>query len=118
MDTLCFLGLMVRLKRGKMLKKDDVLHVAKLARLELSDAQVEKFSDQLSEIFDLFEKIEKVELRNIEETSQVSGLKNVFKKDEVYCGKQTTTCDTDELLSNVPYREENKIIVPRIIEER
>ncbi|MCX6809875.1 MAG: Asp-tRNA(Asn)/Glu-tRNA(Gln) amidotransferase subunit GatC [Candidatus Berkelbacteria bacterium] len=101
-----------------MLKRDDVLQVAKLARLELSDAQVKKFSEQLNSVFELFKKIEKVELDNVEETSQVTGLRNVFKKDEIKCDEQATTCSTDNLLSNIPYREENKIIVPRIIEER
>jgi len=98
-----------------MLTKEEVLHVAKLAKFDLSEAEVEKFRLQLSNVLDLFKKIDDVELKDIEETSQVTGLKNVLRNDEVVCKKDLTCCTTEELLKGTPIKDGNSIKVPKVI---
>lgn len=101
-----------------MLKKEDVLHVAKLARLRLSDSEVDKFSKQLSAVFDSFEEIDKVELKGIPETSQVTGLKNISRVDEAKKIENLTDSSQGELFKNVPIHDGGKIIVPKVIDSK
>ena len=66
-----------------MLTKDQVKYIAKLARLGLTEAEVEKFAPQLSGILDYFTVLQEVNTDNVEGTSQVTGLQSVTRKDEV-----------------------------------
>ena len=66
-----------------MLSDDQVRHVAKLARIKLSDEEVKKFGPQLSKVLDYMDILNEVETENVPETSQVTGLSNVMEKDEV-----------------------------------
>jgi len=100
-----------------MLKQEDVLHVAKLSRLALTEKEVEKFSKQLAAVFDLFGKIDEADLKDIKETSQVTGLKNVLRDDETKQYADLTQCTTEELLANAPQKEGTNIVVPRVIEK-
>lgn len=64
---------------------DEVRHIAKLARLKLSDDEVEKFSTQLTDILDWVQMLNEVDTDGVEETSQVTGLESVVRSDEVKC---------------------------------
>lgn len=66
-----------------MLTEEEVRHVAKLARLDLSDEEVKKFATQLSSVLDYMEILKEVDTSEVPETSQVTGLKNVMRKDKV-----------------------------------
>lgn len=66
-----------------MLTEEEVRHVAKLARLDLSDEEIKKFATQLSSVLDYMEILKEVDTSEVAETSQVTGLKNVMRKDEV-----------------------------------
>lgn len=61
--------------------KIDVPHVAKLANLPLSPNEEKKFEKQLSEILNYVEKLNKVDTKNVETTSQVTGLENITRED-------------------------------------
>lgn len=89
----------------------DVLKLAKLARLELTDAEAEKLTKDLSSILDYVEQLEKVDVSGLEPTYQVTGLKNVTRADEVvdYGYKAA------ELLKNVPQTSGPQIKVRRIL---
>jgi aspartyl-tRNA(Asn)/glutamyl-tRNA(Gln) amidotransferase subunit C len=65
------------------LTKADILHVAKLARLDLSDAEVIKFLPQLSSVVDFIGQLNQVDIKDIEPTAQVTGLENVYRQDAV-----------------------------------
>lgn len=65
------------------LTPEQVRHVAKLARLRLSDAEVEKFSGQLSAILDYVAILNEVDTEGVQPTSQVTGLENVTREDAV-----------------------------------
>ena len=66
-----------------MLSRDQVLHVARLARLELTEGEMERFSGELSKVLDYIEKISELgDLADIEPTSHVVEVENVLRADE------------------------------------
>ena len=65
-----------------MIDRDQVLHVARLARLRLSDEDVERMSSELSTILDHIEKIAELDLDGVEPTSHVVEVENVLRDDE------------------------------------
>lgn len=78
----------MRLQRGLRLKynhfmKFDVSRVAKLANLPLSDEEKKKFEKQLEETAAYVEELERVDTKGVEPTSQVTGLENVTREDEI-----------------------------------
>ena len=64
-----------------MIDREQVLYVARLARLRLDDAEVEKMSSELSTILDHIEKINELDLENVEPTSHVIHVENVLRED-------------------------------------
>jgi aspartyl-tRNA(Asn)/glutamyl-tRNA(Gln) amidotransferase subunit C len=95
-----------------MFDDKQVRHVASLARIALSDAEVAKFGPQLSNILKYVDILNEVDTDNVEETNQVTGLKNVMGLDEI-CPAQSTP---EELLncSELPV-DSNQIRVKRIV---
>jgi aspartyl-tRNA(Asn)/glutamyl-tRNA(Gln) amidotransferase subunit C len=65
-----------------VIDREQVLHVAKLARLRLSDEEIERMSSELSGILAHIEKIEELDLDGVEPTSHVVNLENVLRADE------------------------------------
>ena len=65
-----------------MIDREQVLHVARLARLRLTEDEVERMSSELSSILDHIEKISELDLENVEPTSHVVGVENVLRADE------------------------------------
>lgn len=64
------------------LKKEEVLHVAKLAKLDLTETEIEKFTPQLSKIIDYISELSEVDTNGVEPTSQTTGLEDVYRQDE------------------------------------
>jgi aspartyl-tRNA(Asn)/glutamyl-tRNA(Gln) amidotransferase subunit C len=65
-----------------MIDRDQVLHVARLARLRLSDAEVETMAGELSGILEHVDRIGNLDLEGVEPTSHVVALQNVWRADE------------------------------------
>ncbi len=65
-----------------MIDRAQVLHVARLARLRLSEEEVERMSSELSTILDHIEKINELDLEDVEPTSHVVEVENVLRADE------------------------------------
>lgn len=65
-----------------MIDRDQVLHVARLARLELGDADVERMASELSTILEHVERISELDLEGVEPTAHVVELENVLRPDE------------------------------------
>jgi aspartyl-tRNA(Asn)/glutamyl-tRNA(Gln) amidotransferase subunit C len=65
-----------------MIERDQVLHVAKLARLRIEEDEVEPMSGELSAILDHIERINELELDDVEPTSHVVAIENVLRPDE------------------------------------
>ena len=64
-----------------MIDRDQVLHVAKLARLKLTDDEVEKMTGELSKILEHVERMEALDLEGVEPTSHVVAMENVLRED-------------------------------------
>lgn len=96
------------------LTKDEVRHIAHLARLRLSDEEVEKFSVQLTGILAWIEMLNEVDTSDVVETSQVTGLQNVVRADEVL--RSGALSVRDELLacSELPV-ERKQVKVPSVL---
>jgi aspartyl-tRNA(Asn)/glutamyl-tRNA(Gln) amidotransferase subunit C len=65
-----------------MIDREQVLHVARLARLRLTDEEVARMGDELSTILDHIEKLNELDLGGVEPTSHVVELENVLREDE------------------------------------
>jgi aspartyl-tRNA(Asn)/glutamyl-tRNA(Gln) amidotransferase subunit C len=65
-----------------MLDREQVLHVARLARLELTDEEVERMAAELSHVLDHIEKIRELDLEGVAPTSHVVDVVNAFRSDE------------------------------------
>ena len=65
-----------------MIDREQVLHVARLARLRLPEAEVERMTGELSSVLDHIEKIGELELEDVAPTSHVTDLENVLRADE------------------------------------
>ncbi|KKR31208.1 MAG: Aspartyl/glutamyl-tRNA(Asn/Gln) amidotransferase subunit C [Candidatus Falkowbacteria bacterium GW2011_GWF2_39_8] len=95
------------------LTKQEIEHVAKLARLELSEEEIEKFGSQLSGVLDYIDQLKEVDVTGIEPTAQVTGLVNAWREDVVeYCDTEIR----EAALSQAPEIEEHQVKVKRILE--
>ena len=86
------------------LSKDEIQNIAKLARVELSEEEQEKLSEQLTDILEYVEKLQQVNTDDVETTSQVTGLENVYREDEV-----VVCADKDKLIHQAPESEDGLI---------
>ena len=93
------------------LTRDDVLKLAQLARLELTDEEVEQYSTELTEILDYVEQLSAVDVDGLKPTNQVTGLTNVTRDDEV----KDYGYKVADLLKNVPEAKDNQIKAKRMV---
>ncbi|MFH1710601.1 MAG: Asp-tRNA(Asn)/Glu-tRNA(Gln) amidotransferase subunit GatC [bacterium] len=89
----------------------DVEHVAKLARLGLTEAEKKRFTEQLSKILEYAEIINKLDTKNVAPTSHAIPMKNVFREDKV-----SEFEDRRSVIANAPKEDNNMFSVPRIME--
>ena len=94
------------------IKKEDVKHIARLARLKLKDKEIDYFASQLANIIDYIDQLKEVDTSDVEPTSHVLFVQNVFRKDIV-----SPSLKRDDVLKNAPSKEKELFKVPRIIEE-
>ena len=90
-----------------MLDREQVLHVAKLARLRLSDEEVERFGGELSKITDWIDKIGELDLEDVEPTSHVVEVENALRPDEPH-----ESLPPDVALASAPQTAEGGFRVP------
>ncbi|MDB5169641.1 MAG: aspartyl/glutamyl-tRNA(Asn/Gln) amidotransferase subunit [Candidatus Saccharibacteria bacterium] len=93
------------------LSRDDVVKLAALARLELSEEEIAEYSQELTAILHYVEQLQNVDVAGLQPTNQVTGLTNVMRDDEV----QDYGYDAKDLLKNVPTVENDQIKVKRMI---
>jgi aspartyl-tRNA(Asn)/glutamyl-tRNA(Gln) amidotransferase subunit C len=94
------------------LSREEVLHIAALAKVGVTEADVEKFREQLSNIMVNFDALQKLDTRDIAPTAQSIALQNVIKADEVH-----PSLPQDDVLANAPQREENFFKVKIVLED-
>ena len=91
---------------------EEVKKVAKLARLELNDNEIQNHAKQLEKILDYIKQLEKIDTENIPCTTRAIEVVNVFRKDE-----HKNFVNSDELINLAPSREDKFFKVPKIINE-
>lgn len=87
-------------------------HVARLARLDLSEDERERMRAELTKILEHAEKIQALDLDGVEPTSHAIPLRNVMRPDEV-----RPSLPAEEALANAPEAEDGRFRVPRIVED-
>jgi aspartyl-tRNA(Asn)/glutamyl-tRNA(Gln) amidotransferase subunit C len=91
------------------LSRDDVIHVAHLARLDLTEDEVELFTAQLRTVLDHAADVASLDLSHLEPSSHPIALENVLRRDE-----PRPSLDRDEVLAAAPAVEDHRFRVPRI----
>lgn len=93
------------------LTREDVLKLAQLARLDLTDEEVKEFASELSEILQYVEQLGSADVKGLAPTQQITGLTNVTREDEIH----DYGYDPKDLLKNVPEVNAGMIKVKRMI---
>lgn len=96
------------------LTKKEVLHVASLAKLDLTEKEIEKFLPQISSIIDFVSQLNEVDTKDIEPTSQTTGLMDVLREDVI----KPSSIDQDEALSGTEDTYNGFFKVNAILENR
>ena len=94
-----------------ILSADDVRAIADLARLELSEDDVERYQQQLSDILGYFQKLEELDTSHIDPTSSVLPLTNVMRAD-----KATTALSVDDAVTNAPDSDGEQFRVSAVLD--
>jgi len=97
---------------SRRITTEDVAHVARLARLELSAAELEQFTGQLAAVLDHARDVEALDTVGVPPTAHPLPLVNVFRDDVV-----RPSLDRDEVLASAPSVEAHRFRVPRILGE-
>jgi aspartyl-tRNA(Asn)/glutamyl-tRNA(Gln) amidotransferase subunit C len=93
------------------ISKDQVKHVAHLARLAVTEEEAELLTEQLDKIIGFAEELSELDTDNVEPTTHVLELNNVLREDEV-----RNSVSADEALKNAPAQKDGQFKVPNIME--
>ncbi len=100
------------MKNAKELTREEIIHLAKLANLTLTEEEIKKYQKQLTETLDYIENLNELDTANVAPTNSVVDLKNVTYEDGEE-NKQSLT--PDEALQNTVKKKDNYFIVDRIM---
>ena len=93
------------------LSREEVLHIALLARLGLTETEVDRLREQLSNILENFEVLQQVDTSGVSPTAQSIALQNVVSDDEV-----TASLPPSQILANAPRKDKNFFRVRAVLE--
>jgi aspartyl-tRNA(Asn)/glutamyl-tRNA(Gln) amidotransferase subunit C len=94
------------------LTRAEVAHVAALARLDLSEEELDLYTEQLAQVLDHAADVASLDLKGVVPTAHAMAVTNVLRPDEV-----TPGVDRDEVLAQAPSVEDHRFRVPRILGE-
>jgi aspartyl-tRNA(Asn)/glutamyl-tRNA(Gln) amidotransferase subunit C len=94
------------------LTREEVAHVADLARLDLTEEELDLFTGQLAQVLDHAADVSSLDLAGVEPTAHAMAVTNVLRPDEV-----RPCLDRDEVLAQAPSVEDHRFKVPRILGE-
>lgn len=92
------------------ISKEEILHIAKLADLEIKDEEIEKYALNLQDILNFANIVNNAPVEGLNITVGANEKKNVFRKDEVKVFE-----DNEALLQNAPSEEQNMFKIPKVI---
>lgn len=95
------------------LKKEDIQHIAKLARLNLSEEELEKYGNQLSDVLSYIDQLKEVDVTDTEPTAQVTGLENVLREDVI---EDWNEQEKQAAINEAPEIEDNQYKVKRVLD--
>lgn len=98
---------------SEKIDEQTVRHIAHLARLELTDAEIEQFSGDLSEILTYVETLNEAHTEGVKPTAHALPLANVFRTDE-----PQSSLSNEEALRNAPSSEEGFFKVPKVLDQK
>lgn len=87
-------------------------HIAKLSKLELSAEEKNVYAEQLSSVLNYVEQLSKVDTDNVEPLSNVTGLQDIMREDEITSGN----ISHDQIMKNAPEFSKNSFVVPGVFE--
>ena len=90
--------------------KEEIMHVADLARLDLDEASVDKFVEQIGTILAYMDKLRSVDTQGVKPTSHAIVLTNAFRDDD-----EKDHLDNEIALANAPEKEEGSFVVPKVV---
>lgn len=90
--------------------REEVQHVAKLARLELSESEEERMTGQMNGILEYMEKLNELDTKDVAPTTHATHLQNIFRPDQV-----RDSLDRKDSLANAPGNDGVNFVVPRVI---
>ena len=97
-----------------MISKQTIEHMAKLARVNLTDEEKERFTKELSSILNYIDKLSEVDTSNVERIGQITGLETVVREDEPLKVKDEET--QKKILKEAPNKKGDYFQVPKILE--
>lgn len=103
---------MSKTAKSNKLSKEQVLHLAKLVRLELTDEEIEALSTQLGETLDYIKNLEELDTKNIKETAHSGDAINVTFQDG---DSPDRTFTQEEALKNAPKKDKGFFVVSKIL---
>jgi aspartyl-tRNA(Asn)/glutamyl-tRNA(Gln) amidotransferase subunit C len=95
---------------GQRITRDDVLHVARLARLDVTEEEVDVFTEQLAAVLEHAADVQALDTSGVPPTAHPVPLENMLRDDEV-----APSLDRDEVLREAPAAEDGRFRVPRIL---
>lgn len=91
--------------------KSDIEHVAKLARLNLTEDEKEKYTKEMGAIIGFVDKLNELDTTGIQPTAHILPIQNVFREDDV-----KPSFDREKLFQNAPQKKDGCILVPKVVE--
>lgn len=91
--------------------REEVLHVAKLARLNLTDEEAARLEADMASIIGFADKLNELDTEGVVPTAHAIPMQNAFRPDEV-----KSSFDRDEILKNAPQAEDGGFIIPKVVE--
>ena len=115
MTTLFLLTLSARIRQIMSISREEVIHVARLARLALTEEEIALYAEQLGRILGHADRVTSLDTEGVPPTAQAIALANVFRPDTP--GEPAPCLTQEEALANAPAVEAGHFRVPRILED-
>ena len=93
------------------ISKEEILHVANLARLDIDESSIELFAEQIDKVLEYIDTLNSIDTSDVQPTSHTISLSNVFREDDV-----SPPFDRDAALSNAPEAEDGFFLVPKVVD--
>lgn len=95
-----------------MLTREEILHIATLARIGLDEKDIKKYQNELSEILDYFNRLKELNLEGIEPIGHITGMQNIYRSD---INKDLELLEKERIIKNIPENKDGYIKVKSVL---